>query len=146
MQREESPTMETGLERITALSRRCEVPSDERSAGKPHATICGSRGRVTAPGDPVLGVKLPGPTRRLLLSIDPTGEEQQEEGERRRQIHRESVPEALPRFKDLLSWAVDWAQFPEARALLRLRRSANDRVIAASAEFSQHDDEDDDNQ
>ena len=53
MQREESPTMETGLERITALSRRCEVPSDERSAGKPHATICGSRGRVTAPGDPV---------------------------------------------------------------------------------------------
>jgi len=42
MQREELPPMETGLERIAALSRRCEVPSDERSAGKPHATICGS--------------------------------------------------------------------------------------------------------
>ena len=55
---------------------------------------------------------------RLLLPVDPTGEEQQEKGERRRQrIHRESVPEALPRFKDLLSRAVDWAEFPEARAL-----------------------------
>src|SRR5262249_36142939 len=39
-----------------------------------------------------------------LLSIDPTGEHQAEEGERRRQrIHRESVPEGLPRFKDSLS-------------------------------------------
>jgi hypothetical protein len=65
MQREELPPMETGLERIAALSRHCEVPSDERSAGKLHATFCGSRGRVTAPGDPVLGVKFPGPTRRL---------------------------------------------------------------------------------
>ncbi|SRR6266851_512911 len=35
------------------LSLRCEATSDERSAGNPHATFCGSRGRVTAPGDPV---------------------------------------------------------------------------------------------
>jgi hypothetical protein len=35
------------------LSLRCETPSDERSAGKPHATFCGSRGRATAPGHPV---------------------------------------------------------------------------------------------
>jgi len=39
---------------------KCQSPSDERSAGDPHATFCGSRERVTAPGDPVLGVKLPG--------------------------------------------------------------------------------------
>jgi hypothetical protein len=36
---------------------RCAVtrqsPSDERSAGNLHATFCGSRERVTAPGDPV---------------------------------------------------------------------------------------------
>jgi hypothetical protein len=36
---------------------RCAVkrksPSDERSAGNPHATFCGSRERVTAPGHPV---------------------------------------------------------------------------------------------
>jgi hypothetical protein len=37
------------------LSRRCDAPSDERSAGKLHATFCGSRGRVTAPGHPVRG-------------------------------------------------------------------------------------------
>ena len=100
MQREESPTMETGLERITALSRRCEVPSDERSAGKLHATFCGSRGRATAPGDPVLGVKLPGPTRRLRVPVDPAGEEKEEEGDRGRQrVHGRSVPEGPPRFK-----------------------------------------------
>jgi hypothetical protein len=38
---------------------RCAVksqsPSDERSAGNLHATFCGSRERVTAPGDPVRG-------------------------------------------------------------------------------------------
>jgi hypothetical protein len=33
------------------LSLRCEATSDERSAGNPHATFCGSRGRVTAAGD-----------------------------------------------------------------------------------------------
>ncbi len=36
---------------------RCAVKrqsaSDERSAGNPHATFCGSRGRYVAPGDPV---------------------------------------------------------------------------------------------
>src|SRR5919112_2405938 len=45
-------------------SQCCEPPVEERGAGKPHATFCGNRGRATAPGDPVLGVKLPGPTRQ----------------------------------------------------------------------------------
>src|SRR5438034_4440589 len=36
------------------LSRCCDAPSDERSAGNLHATFCGSWGRVTAPGDPVV--------------------------------------------------------------------------------------------
>ena len=39
--------------RSCKLSRCCEATSDERSAGNLHATFCGSRGRVTAPGDPV---------------------------------------------------------------------------------------------
>ncbi len=33
----------------------CESLSEERSAGNPHATFCGSRRRVTASGDPVSG-------------------------------------------------------------------------------------------
>ncbi len=33
----------------------CESLSEERSAGNPHATFCGSRGRVTASGHPVNG-------------------------------------------------------------------------------------------
>ena len=37
------------------LSPRCEPTSEERSAGNPHATFHGSRRRVTASGDPVLG-------------------------------------------------------------------------------------------
>jgi hypothetical protein len=32
---------------------KAKSPSDERSAGNRHATFCGSRERVTAPGDPV---------------------------------------------------------------------------------------------
>ena len=81
MQREETPTMETGLERIAVkggfrycdqscispigsckLSRCCESTSEERSAGNPHATFCGNRRRVTASGDPV------GKPRGFLLS------------------------------------------------------------------------------
>ncbi len=31
----------------------CEPLFEERSAGNPHATFCGSRGRATASGDPV---------------------------------------------------------------------------------------------
>jgi hypothetical protein len=31
----------------------CEPSSEERSAGNPHATFCGNRGRATASGDPV---------------------------------------------------------------------------------------------
>ena len=31
----------------------CESTSEERSAGNRHATLCGSRKRVTASGDPV---------------------------------------------------------------------------------------------
>jgi len=37
-----------------SLSLRCEATSDERSAGNPHATFCGSRGWATAPGHPVV--------------------------------------------------------------------------------------------
>jgi len=33
----------------------CEALSEERSAGNPHATFCGSRRRVTASGHPVTG-------------------------------------------------------------------------------------------
>ncbi len=33
----------------------CESLSEERSAGNPHATFCGSRRRVTASGHPVFG-------------------------------------------------------------------------------------------
>jgi len=33
----------------------CESTSEERSAGNRHATLCGSRERVTAPDDPVDG-------------------------------------------------------------------------------------------
>src|SRR5215831_13591899 len=40
MQREDQPTMETKLERIAA--KCCESPVEERSAGNPHATFCGS--------------------------------------------------------------------------------------------------------
>jgi hypothetical protein len=38
---------------IKISSPRCEATSDERSAGNLHATFCGSRGLVTAPGPPV---------------------------------------------------------------------------------------------
>jgi hypothetical protein len=38
-------------------------------AGNPHATFCGNRGRATASGDPVLGVKLPGPTRHSATAV-----------------------------------------------------------------------------
>ena len=47
---------------------------------------------------------------RLLLSVDPPGEQQKEEREGRRQrIHRGSVPDALPHCKG----HVDSAEFPE---------------------------------
>src|SRR5215472_12259313 len=51
MQREDQPTMETKLERIAAQC--CESPVEERSAGNPHATFCGSGRRATASRDPV---------------------------------------------------------------------------------------------
>src|SRR5207247_9603549 len=49
------------------LSRCCESPSEERSAGKLHATFCGNRRRATASGDPVPAVKFLG----LLSSSSP---------------------------------------------------------------------------
>ena len=61
MQREDQLTMETKLERIAA--KCCESPVEERSAGNPHATFCGSGRRATASRDPVLRVQFPGPTR-----------------------------------------------------------------------------------
>src|SRR6476620_9417494 len=51
MQREDQLTMETKLERIAA--KCCESPVEERSAGNPHATFCGSGRRATASRDPV---------------------------------------------------------------------------------------------
>ncbi len=91
MQREDAPVMITELERIAAKALQrysdhawppchtgrfrhslcCEPLSEERSAGNPHATFCGSRRRVTASGHPVLGVKFPGPTRQNLPSEPP---------------------------------------------------------------------------
>ena len=47
----------------------CESISEERSAGNPHATLCGSRKRVTASGDPVVGVRFPRVTR-LFITIN----------------------------------------------------------------------------
>jgi len=41
----------------------------------------------------------------------------------------------LVRFKDSLSWGVDWAEFLEAQALLRPRRSANHQVIRLRRSF-----------
>jgi len=49
MQREDQLTMETKLERIAA--KCCESPVEERSAGNPHATFCGSGRRATASRD-----------------------------------------------------------------------------------------------
>src|SRR5450756_2575191 len=63
-QREDPLTMETKLEQIAGES--CEPTAEERGAGNPHATFCGSRGRATASGDPVGGEKsssLPRPSR-----------------------------------------------------------------------------------
>ena len=61
IQREDQLTMETKLEQIAASAVK-QLPKSV-GAGNPHATFCGNRGRATASGDPVLGVKLPGPTR-----------------------------------------------------------------------------------
>src|SRR4051812_44250789 len=51
MQRDEPPTMETGLERIA--DKCCESTPEERSAGNLHATFCGRRRQVTASAHPV---------------------------------------------------------------------------------------------
>jgi|KBSMisStaDraftv2_1062788.scaffolds.fasta_scaffold779957_1 hypothetical protein len=56
MQREDQLTMETKLERIAA--KCCESPVEERSAGNPHATFCGSGRRATASRDPVCAVQV----------------------------------------------------------------------------------------
>jgi|SRR6185295_14926134 len=68
MQREDQLTMETKLERIAA--KCCESPVEERSAGNPHATFCGSGRRATASRDPVLRVQFPGPTRPPISDVD----------------------------------------------------------------------------
>ena len=54
MPREEHRVMATELERIAA-KLCCEALCEERRAGNPHATFCGSRRRVTASGHPVTG-------------------------------------------------------------------------------------------
>src|SRR3954453_18517232 len=55
MQRDEPPTMETGLERIA--DKFCESTPEERSAGNLHATFCGRRRQVTASAHPVCALK-----------------------------------------------------------------------------------------
>src|SRR3979409_948598 len=62
--KEDQLTRETKLEQI-AVKAVNQLPKSV-GAGNPHATFCGNRGRATASGDPVLGVKLPGQTRRTL--------------------------------------------------------------------------------
>src|SRR3954467_15197305 len=57
MQRDEPPTMETGLERIA--DKCCEPTPEERSAGNLHATFCGRRRQVTASAHPVGGQQWP---------------------------------------------------------------------------------------
>ena len=47
----------------------CESSSEERSAGNPHATICGNRRWATASGDPVPGVQLLRSTHQLLVAL-----------------------------------------------------------------------------
>jgi putative transposase len=44
----------------------CESSSEERSAGNPHATICGNRRWATASGDPVAGAKFPRATHLFI--------------------------------------------------------------------------------
>jgi len=44
----------------------CESSSEERSAGNPHATICGNRRWATASGDPVPEVQSLRPTLQYL--------------------------------------------------------------------------------
>ena len=46
----------------------CESSSEERSAGNPHATICGNRRWATASGDPVPGVQLLRSTHQMGLT------------------------------------------------------------------------------
>jgi transposase InsO family protein len=43
----------------------CESSSEERSAGNPHATICGNRRWATASGDPVAGLQCLAPLAYL---------------------------------------------------------------------------------
>ena len=52
-QREDQLTMETKLEQIAVKAVNQLPTAEERGAGNPHATFCGSRGRATASGDPV---------------------------------------------------------------------------------------------
>src|ERR1019366_618479 len=51
---------------ITRCAVKAKSTSDERSAGNRHATFCGSRERVTAPGDPVSRVKFLRSTRQSM--------------------------------------------------------------------------------
>jgi hypothetical protein len=44
IQREDQPTMETKLERIAV--KNCEPTAEQRGAGNPHATLCGSVQRI----------------------------------------------------------------------------------------------------
>ena len=77
---------------------------------------------------------------RLLLPVDPAGEDENDEGKRRRQrVHGASVPDKLASRKDVSDFAIVRHGFgPSSRAtrLLRLRRIGLLSSDPASAEFS----------
>jgi len=95
-----------GVRRDDAGDGRQTAPAEDFAFhGQAAALVVGeaqASGWLRGPEDPVLLEQVV--NHRLLLAIDPTGKQQTEEGERRRQrIHRESLPEGLPGFKDSIS-------------------------------------------
>jgi hypothetical protein len=72
--------------------------------------------------------------------VDPAGEEENEEGERRRQrVHGARVPERMARCKgapDSTVCAIRLGRLPGTASLLRLRRIRRLSSDPASAEFS----------
>jgi len=100
---------------LTLINVREAAPAEDLAFHRqPAALVVGeaqSSGSLRCAQHPVLLEQVV--DDRLLLSVDPPGEQQAEEREGWRQrIHRGSVPDALPRFKS----NVDWAEFPEERA------------------------------
>ena len=62
----QSHLMECWADKALAQPTRCKSTAEERSAGNPHATFCGSRRWVTAFGDPVWRLETSGYPIRFL--------------------------------------------------------------------------------